>query len=103
MNETWLQAGFHTFADFQPSGCLSDHAPCIVSLFQQDVVKGKHFNFFFFNMWADHLEFQNRVATSCDQLVHGPKQYILSKKLQRLKGVLKELNRRDFAPGKDCP
>ncbi|XP_022852083.1 uncharacterized protein LOC111373750 [Olea europaea var. sylvestris] len=66
VDERWQQAGIHALANFQPSGCLSDHSPCIVSLFQQDGGRGKHFKFF--NMWTEHSDFQNVVTEDLKQL-----------------------------------
>ncbi|XP_022897441.1 uncharacterized protein LOC111411107 [Olea europaea var. sylvestris] len=94
VNELWQQEGIYALANFQPAGYLSDHSPCIVSLFQQGEGRGKHFKFF--NMWMDHSDFQSVVSSSWNQPIHGTKQYNLCKTLQRLKENLKQLNYKLF-------
>lgn len=87
-------------ADFQLVECLLNHPPFIVSLFQHDGAKGKHFKFF--NMWADHADFKNQVATNWNQQIQGTKQFILCKKLQRLNRILSNSikgNLDTFRPG----
>lgn len=46
VNDFWMHMGFSSSAEFLPSGCLSDHSPCIVSIFTCDEVKKKPFKFF---------------------------------------------------------
>lgn len=55
VNEAWTHGGSNSFANFLPSGCLSDHSPCIVSLFGK--VDKKKIPFRFFNMWTNHEDF----------------------------------------------
>ena len=45
-NNEWLEAGLHCGAHFNPSGCLSDHSPGIVTIFDHTPTKPKPFRFF---------------------------------------------------------
>ncbi|XP_022849889.1 uncharacterized protein LOC111371978 [Olea europaea var. sylvestris] len=94
VNDFWMHMGFSSSAEFLPSGCLSDHSPCIVSIFTCDEVKKKPFKFF--NMWTKHKKFHETVLSTWNLYIRGTKQFSLCKKLQRLKGVLKELNVKHF-------
>ncbi|KAL2246328.1 UNVERIFIED_CONTAM: Retrovirus-related Pol polyprotein from type-2 retrotransposable element R2DM, partial [Sesamum indicum] len=58
-NNEWLEAGLHCGAHFNPSGCLSDHSPGIVTIFDHTPTKPKPFRFF--NMWAEYPEFLSTV------------------------------------------
>lgn len=98
VNNEWLIGGLKVQALFPPSGCLSDHSPCIVSLVNQ----GSHFRkpFKFFNMWASHENFQSVVNGDwyqSDCIIEGTEQFILSRKLQRLKGPFKKFNSQHFS------
>ncbi|KAK6115461.1 hypothetical protein DH2020_007730 [Rehmannia glutinosa] len=90
VNKHWFDQGLDGMANFFPSGCLSDHSPCIVSLL--DVVTKNNRPFRFFNMWVSHTDFNDLVATHWDLYVRGTKQFIFCKKLKHLKRPLKELN-----------
>ncbi|KAK6162199.1 hypothetical protein DH2020_002040 [Rehmannia glutinosa] len=91
----WFDQGLDGIANFLPSGCLSDHSPCIVSLL--DVVANTNRPFRFFNMWASHTDFNDLVATNWNLYVRGTKQFMLCKKLKHLKRPLKELNNKHFS------
>ncbi|KAL0348042.1 UNVERIFIED_CONTAM: hypothetical protein Sangu_1032000 [Sesamum angustifolium] len=64
LNNDWLEAGFHCTAHFNPPGCLSDHSPGIVSIFDNPAPKPKPFRFF--NMWADHPDFIPTIERQWD-------------------------------------
>ncbi|KAK6162607.1 hypothetical protein DH2020_002448 [Rehmannia glutinosa] len=95
VNKHWFDQGLDGMANFLPSGCLSDHSPCIVSLL--DVVANTNRPFRFFNMWASHTNFNDLVATNWNLYVRGTKQFMLCKKLKHLKRPLKELNNKHFS------
>lgn len=95
VNDVWMQMGFSSFAKFLPSGCLSDYFPCIISTFACDGRFKKPFRFL--NMWTKHENFHDLVLRNWNVEIRGTNQFSLCKKLQRLKGVLKELNVKHFA------
>lgn len=94
-NQPWLIEGLHATAHFLPPGCVSDHSPCVVSLFE--VAKSPKKNFMFFNMWADHMQFKEIVKQGWAGMQYGTKQYIMCRKLKLLKKPLKDLNRQEFS------
>ncbi|KAL0386122.1 UNVERIFIED_CONTAM: hypothetical protein Sradi_3006500 [Sesamum radiatum] len=61
LNNEWLEAGLHCGAHLSPPGCLSDHSPSIISLFDPPTPKPKPFHFF--NMWVDHPNFLVTLRT----------------------------------------
>ncbi|KAK4423208.1 hypothetical protein Salat_1903600 [Sesamum alatum] len=73
-----------------PPGCLSDHSPGIVSLFDPPAPKPKPFRFY--NMWADHPDFLATVESHWSMNVEGTAQFSLCRKLKALKGPLKAFN-----------
>ena len=95
VNHYWLQEGHYGSAHFWPSGCLSDHSPVIVSLFDNFQSSRKPFRFL--NMWADHSDFQGLVGSTWSSNVLGTKQFQLCKKLKSLKVHLKQLNKKNFS------
>ncbi|XP_022876816.1 uncharacterized protein LOC111395022 [Olea europaea var. sylvestris] len=90
MNDIWVQNGAYGLADFSPLRCLSDHSSCIVSIHDREVNTRKSFKFF--SMWTMHEDFQGLVQASWNFEVVGTKQFVLCKKLHKLKGALSELN-----------
>ncbi|XP_022849878.1 uncharacterized protein LOC111371966 [Olea europaea var. sylvestris] len=94
VNKDWKLVGFNSLANFLPLGCISDHSPCIVSLFGLDAGKMRPFKFF--NMWTNHESFHEIVQNCWELDVMGIRQFILCKNLQRLKGELKRLNEKHF-------
>ncbi|XP_022862530.1 uncharacterized protein LOC111382721 [Olea europaea var. sylvestris] len=57
VNGNWMLESYDSFANFLPSGCLSDHSPCIVSIFGEVGRKKRPFKFF--NMWTCHEDFHD--------------------------------------------
>lgn len=94
VNEIWLQNSGLGFAEFLPSGCNSDHSPCIVSFLDRNGNSRRPFRFF--NMWANHDNFLEVVDRGWNSSAYGTKQFILCKKLQKLKSTLKDLNAKHF-------
>ncbi|XP_073041793.1 uncharacterized protein [Primulina eburnea] len=50
VNHHWTQSNLDVFVDFLVSGCLSDHACSVVSIFRDSVCRATPFEFF--NMWT---------------------------------------------------
>lgn len=94
-NQRWLVEGAYAMANFLPPGCVSDHSPCVVSLF--DVQRSPKTCFMFFNMWANHEEFLDLVKQVWENEVDGTKQFGLRRKLKLLKSCLRGLNRQKFS------
>ncbi|KAL0336699.1 UNVERIFIED_CONTAM: hypothetical protein Sradi_4881800 [Sesamum radiatum] len=90
LNNDWLEAGLHCTAHFNQPGCLSDHSPGIVSIFDNPAPKPKPFRFF--NMWADHPDFIPTVEGRWGLNVEGTPQFRLCRKLKALKSSLKAFN-----------
>ncbi|KAL0315180.1 UNVERIFIED_CONTAM: hypothetical protein Scaly_2881100 [Sesamum calycinum] len=82
--------GLHCTAHFNQPGCLSDHSPGIVSIFDNPAPKPKPFRFF--NMWADHPDFIPTVEGRWGLNVEGTPQFRLCRKLKALKSSLKAFN-----------
>ncbi|KAL0308230.1 UNVERIFIED_CONTAM: hypothetical protein Sradi_5765300 [Sesamum radiatum] len=95
LNNDWLEAGFHCTAHFNPPGCLSDHSPGIVSIFDNPAPKPKPFRFF--NMWADHPDFIPTVERRWGLNVEGTPQFRLCRKLKALKSSLKAFNNMHYS------
>ncbi|XP_022849901.1 uncharacterized protein LOC111371993 [Olea europaea var. sylvestris] len=95
VNDVWIQADFNSIADFLPSGCIFDHSPCIVSLFEHEENKRKPFRFF--NMSSNHENFHDVVQNYWEKEIRGTKQFILCKKLHSLKGELRKFNEKHFS------
>ncbi|KAL2246039.1 UNVERIFIED_CONTAM: hypothetical protein Sindi_2872100 [Sesamum indicum] len=93
-NNEWLQAGLHYSAHFNPPGCLSDHSPGIVSIFDHAPTKPNPFRFF--NMWADHPDFLATVEARWNLSVDGTPQFSLCRRLKALKGALKAFNKQHY-------
>ncbi|KAL2243069.1 UNVERIFIED_CONTAM: hypothetical protein Sindi_0424900 [Sesamum indicum] len=89
-NNEWLEAGLHCGAHFNPSRCLSNHSPGIVTIFDNTPTKPKPFRFF--NMWAEHPKFLSTVEQRWNLHVEGTPQFILCKRLKALKAELKAFN-----------
>jgi len=94
-NIPWLQKALLCHVDFLPSGCLSDHSPCVVSLLDRPRRVNKPFRFW--NLLVGHEDFLDTVRNSWNHMVVGSLQFEFSRKLKLLKGPLKVLNERNFA------
>ncbi|XP_022846184.1 uncharacterized protein LOC111368907 [Olea europaea var. sylvestris] len=94
VNDVWGQKGIYGLEEYLPSECLSDHSPCVVSIFERGESTRKPFKFF--NKWTNHEVFHGLVQVCWNFDVVGTKQFILCKKLHNLKGALKELNAKHF-------
>ncbi|XP_020555063.1 uncharacterized protein LOC105178632 [Sesamum indicum] len=94
-NNEWLEAGLYCSAHFNPPGCLSDHSPGIVSIFDHAPTKPKPFRFF--NMWADHPDFLATVEARWNLSVDGTPQFSLCRRLKALKSALKVFNKQHYS------
>ncbi|KAL2223816.1 UNVERIFIED_CONTAM: hypothetical protein Sindi_3085000 [Sesamum indicum] len=94
-NNEWLEAGLHCSAHFNPPGCLSDHSPGIISIFDHTPTKPKPFRFF--NMWADHPDFLATVEARWNLSVDGTPQFSLCRRLKTLKSALKAFNKQHYS------
>jgi len=94
-NSLWFLEGFFGHAHFLPAGSISDHSPSIVSILNPTPCKSRSFKFF--NMWASHPLFSEFVESEWQCEFFGSKQYVLCKKLQRIKAPLRGFNQRHFS------
>ncbi|KAI5662745.1 hypothetical protein M9H77_22068 [Catharanthus roseus] len=92
--QVWFSEGLYANARFLPSGFISDHLSCIVSLFEEPKIHKP--NFMFFNMQCEHDLFLGLVEAGWSISVIGTKQYILCYKLKKLKRSLKDLNKKHY-------
>lgn len=79
-------------ASFLTMDCVSDHAPWIISLFDQP--RGTNKRFMFFNTWFQHDNYLQLVEQFWVHSVEGTKQF--RKELKMLKGPLNDLNKKQF-------
>ncbi|KAL7246796.1 hypothetical protein ACSBR2_001828 [Camellia fascicularis] len=94
VNEKWLTVNPNSFAHFLPSG-VSDHSPTVVS-FCPVVAKSRK-PFKFFDFWADHNDFLPRVFDVWRKYIRGSPMFRVCQKLQTLKPILKDLNKREYS------
>ncbi|XP_052206780.1 uncharacterized protein LOC127811107 [Diospyros lotus] len=95
VNSDWMLSGFQSVANFLPSGCLSDHSPIIVSVFNSVLEKRKPF--WFLNLWAGFVGVNDLVDMVWNQSIPRSKQFVLCRKLKILKAHFKSLNRQHFS------
>ena len=93
VNPAWHSSFPLSEAQFLPPGS-SDHSPMIVTA-GINIYKHK-ISFKFFNLWADHSEFQHLVEDVWSTPVAGIPIYQVSQKLKLLKEKLKDLNFRHY-------
>ncbi|GFZ06736.1 hypothetical protein Acr_18g0009060 [Actinidia rufa] len=83
VNNNWIMEGLRAHANFDFPGKLSDHSPCIVSLFESSAQGPKPFTFF--NMWALHEDFQaageDKLCEIQQQLHDNPSNTLLQEQL----------------------
>jgi len=91
----WSLAHFQVHVHFGNPGAFSDHSPAIIRLEPRHTKDKRCFKFF--NIWAHHDSFLALVADkwNCYAHVRFP-MFILCKKLNHMKGHLKELNKLHF-------
>ena len=95
-NECSLDMFPNAFTEVLPPG-LSDHCPLVISLkVNPDPGPRKLFPFKFFNFWADHPDFIGLVKEAWCYEVYGTPMFRLTRKLKRVKAILKAFNFRSF-------
>ncbi|XP_056685457.1 uncharacterized protein [Spinacia oleracea] len=72
-----------------------DHCPSLLTVLPGVVVGKKPFKYF--TMWKNSLVFQDSVSAPWNTTFVGSKMYIVTRKLKRVKSILKELNRVGFS------
>ena len=86
----------NAFTEVLPPG-LSDHCPLVTSLkVNPDPGPRKLIPFKFFNFWADHPDFIGLVKEAWSYEVYGTPMFRLTRKLKRVKAILKAFNFRSF-------
>ncbi|KAL7145768.1 hypothetical protein ABFS83_07G108700 [Erythranthe nasuta] len=94
-NLEWFTSIPLSTAAYLPSGFLSDHSPCIITIGNQENPGQKMFKYF--NMWSQHPDFQTIVKNTWENQVYGTEQFKLCRKLKMLKQPLKALNLKAFS------
>ena len=95
-NESCLDMFPNAFTEVLHPG-LSDHCPLVTNLnFKPDPGNRKYYPFKFFNFWADHPDFLGLVKEAWDSDVRGTPMYRLTRKLKRVKAILKAFNFHSF-------
>ncbi|GFZ07108.1 hypothetical protein Acr_19g0000450 [Actinidia rufa] len=76
INNRWIADGLMAHAHFGFPWKLSDHSPCVVSLFDNSMQGVKPFKFF--NMWSLHDDFQRIVGEGWSNRIHGSAMFRLT-------------------------
>ncbi|KAK1282596.1 hypothetical protein QJS10_CPB22g00515 [Acorus calamus] len=99
VNLTWLVSNANSFVQYLAQG-LSDHTALKVSV-QPSIPSGPR-PFKYFQAWESHSQFSAVISRAWQQQFCGSPMYILVKKLQHLKIVLKDWNKEVFGPVQYC-
>ncbi|XP_062115338.1 uncharacterized protein LOC133829622 [Humulus lupulus] len=99
INEEWLEKFPQCMAVFQWE-VVSDHCSCLISNFPLKLMGTKLFRFF--NLWANHPDFNHLVLKSWRVPVHATSLKAIFIRLIRLKHQLKKLNRDRFGDVGAC-
>lgn len=94
VNKKWQDKFESTEAVFLPEGCF-DHSPIVISSYQNG--SRKRIPFCYFKMWSFLPNFREKLKENWEPEIEGVPMFRLVAKLRRLKGMLKQMNRRDFA------
>ena len=95
-NECRLDLFPNAFTEVLPPG-ISDHCPLVTNLkVSPDPGPRKLYPFKFFNFWADHPDFIGLVKEAWSNEVHGTPMFKLTRKLKKVKAILKAFNFRSF-------
>ncbi|KAK1311792.1 hypothetical protein QJS10_CPA07g00481 [Acorus calamus] len=95
VNTHWLTTHTDSYVQFHAEG-LSDHAVLQVTV-RPTVPSGPR-PFKYFQLWAQHTDFIDLVRSGWPFRVSGSPMYVLVKKLQHLKHIIKRWNRESFGP-----
>ena len=90
----WHQNAFFYHVDFLPSGCLSDHSPCVVSLLDRPRSLNRPFRFW--NFLVEHENFRDTVRNVWEMEIDGSLQFQFCRRLKLLKAPLRLLNERNY-------
>ncbi|KAI8527724.1 hypothetical protein RHMOL_Rhmol12G0096700 [Rhododendron molle] len=93
INSNWLNLFPNNEAVVQPPG-ISDHCPIMVSI-AFNIAQKRSFKFF--NFWMANPKFSEVLKTSWAAVVQESPMFVLSVKLKRLKGVLREFNKKSYS------
>ena len=86
----------NAFTEVLPPG-ISDHCPLVTNLkVSPDPGPRKLYPFKFFNFLADHPDFIGLVKEAWSNEVHGTPMFKLTRKLKKVKAILKAFNFRSF-------
>ncbi|KZV36660.1 hypothetical protein F511_26667 [Dorcoceras hygrometricum] len=95
VNPCWLLGNFDICTEFLPPGCISDHSLSITTFFK--AARRRNIPFKFYNMWCSHADFENLIRDNWFLHGHGTQQFLLKKRLAKLKTILKNLNSMHFS------
>ncbi|KAK1293051.1 hypothetical protein QJS10_CPB17g00611 [Acorus calamus] len=95
VNIHWTSSYSNSFIQVLSPG-LSDHSPLLVT--SRPPIPGGPRPFKYFQMWESHPDFSALVHDSWQKIFHGSPMFVLVKKLQHTKTVLKHWNRFVFGP-----
>lgn len=93
INSNWLNLFPNNEAVVQSPG-ISDHCPILVSI-AFNIARKRSFKFF--NFWMANPKFSEVLKTSWAAFVKESPMVVLSVKLKRLKGVLREFNKKGYS------
>ena len=93
-NQKWQDTFGTTEAFFLPEGCF-DHSPVLINTFSNPSMMRKPFRYS--KMWSLLPDFKTNLKENWEPDVEGVPMFRLVTKLRRLKEMLKQLNRREFA------
>ncbi|KAL2933458.1 LINE-1 reverse transcriptase-like protein [Bienertia sinuspersici] len=92
-NKAWLEIFSRFNATFLPEG-ISDHCPALVRIINDDSEGKKPFKYY--KMWREAEGYKEKVRIAWEGTDQGTSMYRITKKLNRVKTCLKELNRLGF-------
>ncbi|XP_028124903.1 uncharacterized protein LOC114321868 [Camellia sinensis] len=94
VHKKWLTSYPNSSALFLPSG-VSDHSPVVITL--DPKVSNFRKPFKFFDFWADHPNFVQKVDEMWRKYIKGSPMFRVCQKLRTLKPILKNLNKKEFS------
>ncbi|XP_059294708.1 uncharacterized protein LOC132047721 [Lycium ferocissimum] len=93
VNGDWLTTLPSSEVHFGNEG-LMDHCPAMLNW--EDGTQRTKPRFYYFNMWSQASDFQQKVRENWTKRIDGTKMFQLVGKLNRLKGTLRSINKRHF-------
>lgn len=95
INHAWVNSNYDGFAEYVPTGCVSDHTLTIVSCLERNRPRKKSFEFF--NMWSLNEGYQELINSKWCYNGTGTHQFRLKKLLNGFKKPLQQLNMKHFS------